>query len=87
MKVNRFSSRNDKVFQTGKNFSNISFNLPFDKRKICTKAGARWFTNIAATCRQVRNKCGIEFIGIKQADESAIARYVSERQRQQIKML
>ena len=74
-----FTLRNDEVFQTGKTFSNTSFTHPMNKRKICTKAEARWFVKNAYTRGQVRNKCGIEFIGIKQADENAIARYVSER--------
>lgn len=73
--------RNNGEFQKEKTFSNISFALPLNNCKICTKAEVRWFVENAITGHQARNKCGIEFIAMKPADEDAIGKYVSERQR------
>lgn len=76
-----FTSRNEEELYRGKVFSNISFALPSDKHKIYTKAIVRLFVGNREAQGKARNKCGVEFIGLKPADEDAIGRYASERQR------
>lgn len=75
-----FYTLHDKeIFFRGKTFSNISFVIPIKNYKVCTKAIVQWFIQDAVTIKLTKNKCGIQFINIKDGDKHKITQYISKK--------
>lgn len=75
-----FTRHTEKEMGVGTVFEKMSFKLPGMDRQITAKAVVRSF--IKGFHGAVRNRCGVEFIGMRMQDKDSIAHYILLRQRE-----